>query len=283
MTVPTTSPPPIITAIEIALWIVGLIVLWRVQFNQDTRGKSPVRLAPWELSLTAIFSMSLCVVTGGWFAQYIVSNLSNQTLGAAAHDVKLWELVQGTAFQLGLLAGVLASACLARLEKPKPAIQDETVPAPCLSPFLAGVGTFLVALSVLPIVGYAWKQGLEALGLDVSEQDAVEIFRQADSPAKLIVFVGLAVIVAPLTEELIFRAGLFRYLRTRVPRWIALLAPAALFAVLHSNLVAFIPLLLLGILFSLAYERTGRISVTIIAHGLFNLHTILLIMAGVTS
>ena len=90
-------------------------------------------------------------------------------------------------------------------------------------------------------------------------------------------------IIAPLTEELIFRAGLFRYLRTRVPRWIALLAPATIFAALHSNLVAFVPLLLLGVLFSLAYERTGRISVTIVAHSLFNLHTILLILAGVTA
>lgn len=283
MSVPSNSPPAIVTVIEIALWIVGLIVLWRIQFSQDARKKSPVRLAPWELSLTTIFSMALCVITGGWLAQQIVANLSNHTLGAAAHDVELWELVQGTAFQLGLLAGVIVSVVLARLEKFTPAIQDQTVPVPCLSPFLAAVATFLIALSVLTIVGYAWKQGLEALGLDVSEQNAVEIFRQADSPAKFIVVMGLAVIVAPLTEELIFRAGLFRYLRTRAPRWIALLAPSAIFAALHSNLVAFVPLLLLGIIFSLAYERTGRISVTIIAHSLFNLHTILLILAGVTS
>ena len=35
--------------------------------------------------------------------------------------------------------------------------------------------------------------------------------------------VVLASIVAPITEELIFRAGLFRYARTRLPRWAALL------------------------------------------------------------
>ncbi len=283
MPVPPTSPSPILTTIEIVLWVVGLIVLWRVQFSQTSREKTPNRLKPWELLPTSILSMALCVISGGWLAQYIVSNLSNHTLGVAATNVELWELVQGTAFQLGLLAGVVVSAFLIRFEKPKPVITDAIAPTPYPRPFLAAVGTFLIALSVLTIVGFVWKKGLETLGLDVSEQDAIEIFRQADSPTKLIVFVVLAVIIAPLTEELIFRAGLFRYLRTRMPRWIALLAPAAIFAALHSNLVAFVPLLLLGILFSLAYERTGRISVTIVAHGLFNLHTILLILAGVTA
>ncbi len=283
MSAPLTSPSPILTTIEIALWVVGLIILWRVQFGQTSRDKTPDRLTPWELLPTSILAMALCVISGGWLAQYIVSNLSNHALGPAAHDVELWELVQGISLQLGLLAGVIVSVFLVRFAKKKPALADAISPTPYPHPLLAAVGTFLIALSVLTIVGYVWKKGLEALGLDVSEQDAVEIFQQADSPTKLIVFIGLAVIVAPLTEELIFRAGLFRYLRTRVPRWIALLVPAALFAALHSNLVAFVPLLLLGVLFSLAYERTGRISVTIVAHGLFNLHTILLILAGVTS
>jgi membrane protease YdiL (CAAX protease family) len=36
------------------------------------------------------------------------------------------------------------------------------------------------------------------------------------------------------------------------------------------------------VFFALAYEQTGRLRVPIIAHALFNLHTILLVMAGVT-
>jgi uncharacterized protein len=38
----------------------------------------------------------------------------------------------------------------------------------------------------------------------------------------------------------------------------------------------------LGVAFALAYERTGRILVPIIGHALFNLNTILLLLAGVT-
>ena len=91
-----------------------------------------------------------------------------------------------------------------------------------------------------------------------------------------------SVVVAPVTEELIFRRGLFRWLRTRLPRPAALLLPAVLFAALHANLASFPALVVLGVIFSLAYERTGRIGTSIVAHALFNLHTILLVLAGVT-
>jgi membrane protease YdiL (CAAX protease family) len=60
-----------------------------------------------------------------------------------------------------------------------------------------------------------------------------------------------------------------------------------LFASLHVNwrtwegLTSFVPLVLLAIMFSLAYERTGNIGTPIVAHALFNLNTIVLIFSGV--
>ena len=72
-------------------------------------------------------------------------------------------------------------------------------------------------------------------------------------------------------------------MRTRLPRWAALVIPSCLFGALHGNLASFAPLVALGIIFSLAYERTGRIATTMIAHGLFNLNTIALILCGVTA
>jgi hypothetical protein len=97
----------------------------------------------------------------------------------------------------------------------------------------------------------------------------------------------LALVTAPISEELVFRAGLFRYFRTRMPRSIALIAPALMFAVLHVNwetlegLASVGPLVMLATIFSLAYERTGRIGTSMVAHALFNLNTIMLIFTGV--
>jgi membrane protease YdiL (CAAX protease family) len=93
--------------------------------------------------------------------------------------------------------------------------------------------------------------------------------------------IALAVLVAPLAEEFVFRAGLFRYLRTRLPRSAALLVPAVVFAVLHGNYASFGPLVALAIVFSVAYERTGHIGTTIVAHALFNLNTLLAIFTRV--
>jgi membrane protease YdiL (CAAX protease family) len=112
------------------------------------------------------------------------------------------------------------------------------------------------------------------------------MFANAKSPWLLIVMITLAVVIAPLNEELVFRAGLFRFLRTRIPRWLALLLPALTFAVLHVNwhtlqgLASLAPLVMLAIVFSLAYERTGRIGTSIVAHACFNLNTILVIFSG---
>jgi len=284
MSDPISSATAITTAVEYSLWAVGAIALWQVQFSAKARAgrTAPSPLAPWTITPTHFFQMAFCVVACAWGAQFIVSHLSNRALGEAAVDGDLWQLVLGIALQFGLLAGVAVAFALPRSIIAAPPEQSPPSP-PCPHPFLAAVATCLIALPVITLLGYGWKGVLQLCGFETPDQQMVDIFRQADSPEKLLLLVGLAVVVAPLTEEIIFRAGLFRYLRTRVPRWVALIFPAAVFALLHSNTVAFLPLFALGVLFSLAYERTGRISVTIIAHGLFNLHTILLIMAGVTS
>ena len=82
-----------------------------------------------------------------------------------------------------------------------------------------------------------------------------------------------------MAEDL--RNGRFTYVRTRLPRWVALLLPAVLFAALHNDLGTFVPLVALAVVFSFAYERTGRIGTTIVAHALFNLNSALLVLAGV--
>jgi hypothetical protein len=109
----------------------------------------------------------------------------------------------------------------------------------------------------------------------------VDPVRNANAPSLLALIAVLAVVLAPVAEELVFRAGLFRYLRTRVPRAVALAAPALLFAALHANLVAFAPLAVFGVLLALAYEQSGRLIVPVIAHALFNLHTLALVLSGV--
>jgi membrane protease YdiL (CAAX protease family) len=167
--------------------------------------------------------------------------------------------------------------------------RNESAPAerPRPNVFLSGLLTFLVTLPLLLAAGKIWDFILRWTGLPVEKQDVIEMFLRADSKRLLVAMILLATVIAPVSEELVFRAGLFRYFRTRMPRVVAFALPGIIFASLHINpstltgLASFAPLVVLAVLFSAAYERTGHIGTPIVAHALFNLNMIVLILAGV--
>lgn len=270
-----------IVIFESALWLAGLLLLWQVIFGRFRR-KSPA-LPAWTVSLEGFVMTILLVTAGGLLLPRAVTYLNEDVLGPAARDGDWWQVVQGAAFQLGMLSGAAASAVILRFSPRRtPAAGDVPPEARSTRPLLAGVAAFAISLPLISGIGLVWKSLLGGLGYPTGEQEMVDLFRNADDPARLVFMIVLAAVIAPVTEELIFRAGLFRYLRTRIPRSLALFLPSYLFALLHGNAAAFVPLLVLGMFFALAYEHTGRIAVPMVAHALFNLHTIVLVMAGVT-
>lgn len=228
----------------------------------------PTALRRWSLSLFEFGVFIWFVSTGGIFGQL----LTLQGLKLFSFDTETQQIIAGAAFQFGMLAGCVGFAWRG------PGGRDFDRPRP---QFLRkGLATFLIALPLLTGIGLTWELLLELVGLPAERQDLIGMFAEAESPALLISMSVLAIVAAPITEELVFRAGLFRFARTRLPRWAALLVPAMLFGALHGNLASFPQLVTLGIIFSLAYERTGNIAVPMVAHALFNLNTILLILAG---
>jgi membrane protease YdiL (CAAX protease family) len=135
----------------------------------------------------------------------------------------------------------------------------------------------------MPLAGGAaivWERLLQTMGLPTERQELVDMFLQSRSPALLGFLIALALVVAPIAEELVFRVGIFRFLRTRTPRWVALGVSAGLFALLHGNWMGALPLFLLGLVFAISYERTGRMAVPMLAHALFNLNSLLLVLSG---
>lgn len=281
----TDSIPLLLIVFEVGCWFVGLILFWRLLTGR--LGSSLPALAPWNVSLESFVIGAIMVIGGALVFPQFPAHLSNDLLGPAAKDGDWWLFVQGSAFQLGMLSGALLAGVYLRFMPGREAliasVPSSATPqaARTANPVLAGTITFLISIPLITGIGLGWKSILALLNFSTSEQSMVDVFRNADDPLLLALMIVLAAVIAPLTEELIFRAGLFRYLRTRVSRPFAMVLPALIFASFHDNLAAFLPLLALGALFAFAYERTGRIAVPIIAHGLFNLHTIVLAMAGV--
>ena len=259
-------------AIELVLLGAGAVMLWlRVLSPTARKTHGGPALGTWDAPavnfVTFVFYVIAGYMLGAVCAGFVVRAFDFTGMRAT--------IIGGGAAQIGMLLGVFGYR-----------VGYERSPAPPrLAPrrFVAsGVETFLISLPVLTVVNLAWQGIIKLTGLPAQRQDLVGMFANADSMWLLAVMIGLAIVVAPIAEELVFRAGFFRFMRTRTPRFVAILVPAFLFAALHANVASFVPLTALAIIFSLAYERTGHIGTPIVAHGLFNLNTILLIFSGAT-
>jgi membrane protease YdiL (CAAX protease family) len=84
------------------------------------------------------------------------------------------------------------------------------------------------------------------------------------------------VVVAPLTEELLFRGLILRGLLQRYGTVPAVLLSAFLFALVHVNPYQFASAITMGVFLAWLFVRTRSLWPSIIAHALFNCHAFLL-------
>lgn len=256
---------------ELGLILAGLFLIWRVVVRPASRGETaPPALERWEVSFSdfCIFFWLVCAgATAGFLmAGFVFKHLPFSVIATNAGRT--------AAVQLGILAAIGLFNVLVVRHHPRTRGGGPSI-------FVTGLATFLVAMPVVTVTNLAWQAMLRLCGIEAERQPLIQMFQDVNSPWLLGAMIVLACVGAPLTEELVFRSGIFRYMRTRMPRWVALLAPAALFAALHENLSSSVPLVALGVLFSLAYERTGRIGTCVVAHALFNLNSLALVFAKV--
>ena len=143
-----------------------------------------------------------------------------------------------------------------------------------------GLLAFIAALPGLVTVSYLWSLFVVRLvgeGVDL-RQDIVKVFAETESPSVRVQVFVAAVLIAPIIEELLFRGLLYGYLRRRVRPVLAMIAVGVLFGAVHNSPVSLLPLSLLGIVMCYLYEKTGLLTVPILAHLLFNLVMLILMM-----
>jgi len=107
-------------------------------------------------------------------------------------------------------------------------------------------------------------------GSGSSKQEIVDLFDQSQTLEQRIVIIVIAVAVAPVAEEFLFRFFLYRVFKRYLGRALGLVLNAGLFAAVHTHLPSFAPLFVLGGCFTLAYEWSGSILVSMTMHSLFN-------------
>ena len=74
-------------------------------------------------------------------------------------------------------------------------------------------------------------------------------------------------VIGPVVEELIFREAILGYmLKSDVNKWVAIIASALVFGIIHANLAQIPFAIVIGIIFGIIYYKTGNIVITSILH-----------------
>lgn len=145
-------------------------------------------------------------------------------------------------------------------------------------------------------MGLAWisEQAALLMGFNPPPQDLVRLFSDPNTSWSVKAKLALvAVVVAPVIEEMVFRMGLFN-----LCRWIgrkvfnrtgktadsavgafpivSALVSGVVFAAVHLHAATFIPLWFLGVAFAWLYWKSGTIRSSMTCHFLFNLVNLLL-------
>jgi membrane protease YdiL (CAAX protease family) len=129
------------------------------------------------------------------------------------------------------------------------------------------------AAALLAAFAYAAIYGgiVEAFDIDSLKAACDEqVPSNVQDSVPLLLFASIVFVTfAPICEETFFRGFIFPGLA----RWgvaVGVVLSAGLFSVAHASLKAFLPILGIGMIFALAYWKSGNILTTILAHFAYN-------------
>lgn len=143
----------------------------------------------------------------------------------------------------------------------------------------------MALLLTLPALAVAWflhqlaSAVLPRLGVSVDAQAAVVAVREAARPMERLLFFTVAALSAPLVEETVFRGVLWPMIRDRGWGWLGWVGLSGLFALIHANAAALVPLFALSLFWTWMYERTRDLAVPILSHALFNMVNFVTVLA----
>lgn len=126
-----------------------------------------------------------------------------------------------------------------------------------------GLGILVIAATALV------EAALRSIGIQQTQEQMFEGVRSATIPQFFLVLVAGAVI-APIVEEIFFRGYVFTASCRTYGVVPAFILSAILFGLAHVNLQAFIPILLIALVFCYAYWKTGSLIPSMIAHMMNN-------------
>ena len=175
-------------------------------------------------------------------------------------------VVTGLLFNIGLLLFLIAFLRFRRLDLDSLAGFSKLSFTRAL--FTGGV--LLLAAYPLIALGDALARNFFSGGAGSSRQQIVDLFTGSESIGQRVLIIFLAVVIAPIFEEFVFRFFLYGVFKRYLGWFLGLVLTASLFAIVHTHLPSFVALFVLGACLTIAYEWSGSILVSMTMHALFN-------------
>ena len=189
----------------------------------------------------------------------------------------------GAVAQVGIIVVLAGGVWWARRAVPKAGL----VPGP--GDLVPGLAAALLGIPLVVVSGVLALAAARLLGLaddNAIAHDLLAMIVDAPGDPWVWVLIGTAVVLAPITEELLYRGVLQSGLVGLTGhRWVGVVCASLVFTAIHLSVVpeggrhALVQLFALGVVMGLAFERTKRIGVPILMHALFNAYNVALAIA----
>jgi len=228
-----------------------------------------------QIGARAVEPTDLTVRTFDWPEAFLAGGLATLFLWSTSasssqnmSNMGSRELIANGVFTLGLLLFIAAFLRLRRLDV---GVLGGFSKIGFTRVIMTGA---ILMLAAYPLIFLADIMTQKFLGGGRDKQGIVELFNASGTLEQRIMIIVLAVTVAPIAEEFFFRFFFYGVVKRYFGRSVGLAASALLFAAVHAHLPSFAPLFVLGACFTIAYEWSGSILVSMTMHALFNALTL---------
>jgi membrane protease YdiL (CAAX protease family) len=135
---------------------------------------------------------------------------------------------------------------------------------------LKAIVSMIIALPLIIVLLDFSIRIFTSIGWETKQQAAVTMIEHAALPWTEVYLALFTVLIAPVAEEFIFRGALYPLIKQAGFPRLAFLGVNLAFAAIHLDLVRFLPLFVLGLIFTWLYEITDNLLAPITAHIIFN-------------
>jgi len=275
---PTLDPESLPISVFVCGLVIGAVLVSGVIIDLCLLARAAIRPPDWSLFARRLRSRpwtwrEACIIIVILAAMYsVVVALASASQGLADSQSDRF-LLLSVVVQTVLLhgAGVLAVVLLMRTRRlswrQTFGLDARTVGKNVLQ----GVIFYLAAMPLVAVAGVLYRLFLVAVKYEVEPQGVVKILLDpAHSPWLQGYLVVLALAVAPIAEELLFRGVAFPVLMKHANARLALCCVSILFACAHFHVPSVVPLFVLAAAFAAAYAYSDSILVPMVMHVLFN-------------